>query len=517
MISKSAQQSLAEVGDTAGWPAAATSALRGETVDEATPVRVIVVRGGPYVVSGPVRIADHLGCPVEHDRVTALCRCGESATKPDCDAACVRTGFDDTKSPDRVPDRRDTYVGHQVTVYDNRGICQHSGLCTDRLSTVFHTESDSTTAEAGASAFVTPSGGRMDEIIRAVRDCPSGALSFGVDGDEARGQVDWGGQRAPSILITKDGPYRLTGGVEIVDGTGEPLPRAQGASAEHAALCRCGHSQNKPFCSGMHYYVDFRDPAPDSEAMPTVSEWAGGFPAFERMTRLFYEKHVPADDLLGPLFATMSADHPQRVAAWLTEVFGGPTSYSDSYGGYRRMLSEHIGKCLTEQQRARWVTLLMRAAAEAGLPNDAEFRSAFGSYIEWGSRLAWENSQAGAEPPRHMPMPSWGWHTAAGPPGGRISALSTSEPDVRKQVEQQVVLPTAGQPVGFDSHIKTLFRERDRRSMLFSFDLWKHADVATHAAAILARLRDGTMPCDGPWPDDYVAVFARWVDEGAAP
>jgi len=42
------------------------------------------------------------------------------------------------------------------------------------------------------------------------------------------------------------------------------------------------------------------------------------------MTRLFYEKYVPADPLLAPLFADMSADHPQRVAKWLGEVFCGP-------------------------------------------------------------------------------------------------------------------------------------------------------------------------------------------------
>ena len=48
------------------------------------------------------------------------------------------------------------------------------------------------------------------------------------------------------------------------------------------------------------------------------------------MTRLFYEKYVPADPLLSPLFAQMAPDHPERVAAWLGEVFGGPSRYSDT-------------------------------------------------------------------------------------------------------------------------------------------------------------------------------------------
>ena len=52
--------------------------------------------------------------------------------------------------------------------------------------------------------------------------------------------------------------------------------------------------------------------------------------------------------------------------------------------------------------------------------------------------------------------------------------------------------------------------------MRFAFDLWSHEDVAGHAGAILDRLRAGTMPCDGAWPEDRVAVFERWIDSGKA-
>jgi len=175
----------------------------------------------------------------------------------------------------------------------------------------------------------------------------------------------------------------------------------------------------------MHWYVNFHDPVADPDHEPTVFEWAGGLPALTRLTRLFYEKYVPQDPLIGPLFANMSPDHPERVAAWLGEVFGGPKNYTQAYGGYTRMLTQHLGKGLTEEQRARWASLLYQAANEAGLPNDPEFRSAFTSYIEWGSRVAVENSQPGSHPPQNMPVPRWDWGTA-GPPGSRVSALSPS-------------------------------------------------------------------------------------------
>jgi truncated hemoglobin YjbI len=261
----------------------------------------------------------------------------------------------------------------------------------------------------------------------------------------------------------------------------------------------------------MHWNVRFKDPVQASDDEPTIFEWAGGLPAFTRMTRLFYEKHVPQDPLLAPLFATMSADHPQRVAKWLAEVFCGPKNYSAEFGGYTRMLSQHVGKGLTEEQRTRWVTLLLQSAREAGLPNDAEFRSAFGAYIEWGSRLAVENSQTAARPAQHMPMPHWDWHTAAGPPGSRLSALASPAPE-----EQALVLPGEHEPLSFESHIKPLFRPVDQKSMSLAFDLWSYDDVSSHAGPILARLDAGTMPCDGPWPAEKVDVFRRWVETGRA-
>lgn len=69
-------------------------------------------------------------------------------------------------------------------------------------------------------------------------------------------------------------------------------------------------------------------------------------------------------------------------------------------------------------------------------------------------------------------------------------------------------------PLHFEENIKPLFRERDRDSMRFAFDLWSLDDVSTHADAILERLEAGTMPCDGAWPAERVADFRRWIDAG---
>src|SRR5262249_32357494 len=259
--------------------------------------------------------------------------------------------------------------------------------------------------------FVAPSGGRMDEIIRAVRDCPSGALSYAIDGQEQRRHVDWDDQRPPNIEVTKDGPYRITGGVPLAEVADRRLPRNHGAPHGHYALCRCGHSKNKPFCSGMHWYVDFRDPVPDPNREPTLFEWCGGLPALTRMTRLFYERYAPEDPLLARIFADMTPDHPQRVAERLAGAFSGPKISSQGPGGSTR-IDQYLDNQVTEEQRARWVTLLLQSADDAGLPRDPEFRSAFTALLEWSSRIAVQNAQPRTQPPEQTAVPKWNWGAA---------------------------------------------------------------------------------------------------------
>jgi hypothetical protein len=78
------------------------------------------------------------------------------------------------------------------------------------------------------------------------------------------------------------------------------------------------------------------------------------------------------------------------------------------------------------------------------------------------------------------------------------------------------VTPDADDPVSFETHIKPLFRERDRGSMRSHFDLWSHDDVSQHADAILDVLQTGSMPCDGAWPQAQVDLFQRWSEGGKA-
>jgi hemoglobin len=150
----------------------------------------------------------------------------------------------------------------------------------------------------------------------------------------------------------------------------------------------------------------------DADGTPTLVEWAGGPPAIARLINAFYDR-VERDDLLSPFFpGGVGREHRRHVSDWWTEVFGGPSEYTDRLGGYERMLAHHRGLAITPEQRLRFATTMSQAADDAQLPDDPEFRAALVSYLEWGTRLAMGNSQPNASPAEHAPVPRWGWGVA---------------------------------------------------------------------------------------------------------
>ena len=149
-------------------------------------------------------------------------------------------------------------------------------------------------------------------------------------------------------------------------------------------------------------------------AAPALYDWMGGDARLRGLIEEFYRR-VARDPLIGPVFAAMDAQHARKVADFIAQVFGGPDRYTANGGSHAGMISRHMGRLLTQSQRARWVALLVETADDSGVPDDPEFRAAFVGYLEWGSRLAVMNSADGVPAPAaDLPMPVWNW----GPPGG---------------------------------------------------------------------------------------------------
>jgi CDGSH-type Zn-finger protein len=224
--------------------------------DQQTQIKITA--NGPYQVSGGVPLTERYparsayGEPLEWDPVGAdlperpvrqnyaLCRCGNSANKPYCDGTHARIGFEGALTADRRPtaDRRRTFVGEDVVMTDDPTLCIHIGFCTTRLSSVWKMIERTGDPEVKA------------RLRTMVKHCPSGRLVVAPGEDAPAEELEF----TPSVAIIPNGPLWVRGGI--------PVAAPDGFTYEvrnRVTLCRCGHSQNKPFCDGTHAEVGFRD------------------------------------------------------------------------------------------------------------------------------------------------------------------------------------------------------------------------------------------------------------------
>ena len=133
------------------------------------------------------------------------------------------------------------YEGDEITVSYDKKRCIHSAECVKNLRSVFNPEK---------KPWIQPEHSSADEIKEVIHRCPTGALKYsGTDSEEKP-------SRSNTITIEPDGPVYLRGDIEIQDAEGETL-----LEDTRVAVCRCGASENKPFCDNTHEDIEFKAPA----------------------------------------------------------------------------------------------------------------------------------------------------------------------------------------------------------------------------------------------------------------
>ena len=140
---------------------------------------------------------------------------------------------------------------------------------------------------------------------------------------------------------------------------------------------------------------------PSLTGMPTETlfEHAGGMEGLHRLEDHFYSR-VLADPLLQPLFGEGKADHVDHLTWFTAESFGGPDRFSRELG-FGHLIDVHRKLKITEPQRQRFVELYMAALDEVGLPDDEAFRDAVRSHVEFGTKVAMQNSNATTDDELH--------------------------------------------------------------------------------------------------------------------
>jgi len=124
---------------------------------------------------------------------------------------------------------------------------------------------------------------------------------------------------------------------------------------------------------------------------------------------VFYDS-VLADPLLQPLFGAGRPQHVEHLTMFTAESFGGRDRFSRELG-FAHLIHVHRGLRITEPQRTRFVELYLAALDDAGMPDDPEFREAVREHLDFGSRVAMQNSNAETDEQSHplREVPRWSW------------------------------------------------------------------------------------------------------------
>ncbi len=132
-----------------------------------------------------------------------------------------------------------TYEGDGVRVDWEPALCIHVAACINALPQSFN---------PNARPWVQLEGVTAEQVGRAVEACPTGALTYSPRLEEFIPD-----ECAAQVQPRRDGPLFLRGELEIVDLDGNVVRQATAL-----ALCRCGHSQNKPYCDLSHRAAGFK-------------------------------------------------------------------------------------------------------------------------------------------------------------------------------------------------------------------------------------------------------------------
>lgn len=213
--------------------------------------KIVVSRNGPYLVTGSVPLSVEVitndrngyahhwrkGATYPMKERYGLCRCGKSGTRPFCDGKHEKD-FDGTEVADRVPyrEKADRIEGPELTLTDCLPLCSSAKFC-DRAGGIWDLTRESDIPAAKQTA------------ITEAANCPSGRL---VVWDTTTG-VAIEPEFVPSIGLIEypkkgqNGPIWVRGGIPVVSEDGTPYE-----IRNRLTLCRCGRSENKPFCDSSH-------------------------------------------------------------------------------------------------------------------------------------------------------------------------------------------------------------------------------------------------------------------------
>ena len=197
------------------------------------------VENGPLIVECKEAVIEKEGVKIEVENPAYLCRCGNSKNKPFCDGTHQETGF--LSKRDISKEIIQIYEGKDIRVNFNRSICAGAAACVRTLPSVFKTDN--------STDWIHPDNDKNEMIIKTIKACPSGALSYALNGETHIDKRD-----GVKVSVIKNGPYRVEGNISLENDL-----KPMSFSETKYMLCRCGHSKNKPYCDYSHAQNGWKD------------------------------------------------------------------------------------------------------------------------------------------------------------------------------------------------------------------------------------------------------------------
>lgn len=133
------------------------------------------------------------------------------------------------------------YANDEITILWEPAKCIHAAKCVNELPKVYNPK---------AKPWIKIKNASTVELKSQINKCPSGALSY-KDNTSTSTEINL---FETKIEILENGPLLIYGTLKILDKNGEVEKKN-----ETTAFCRCGASQNKPYCDGKHIKINFSD------------------------------------------------------------------------------------------------------------------------------------------------------------------------------------------------------------------------------------------------------------------
>ncbi|HEX7295856.1 MAG TPA: group II truncated hemoglobin [Pyrinomonadaceae bacterium] len=144
--------------------------------------------------------------------------------------------------------------------------------------------------------------------------------------------------------------------------------------------------------------------------METLYETVGGFDGVRRLAHAWHTR-VLADEVVSHAFSHgFHPEHTERLAAYWAEALGGPTTYSEQFGGETSVVRIHSGNGSHEDMDQRAIACFDQALSDVGLDRDERLRQALHDYFAWATTVTMNRYQESADHvPDGLQIPKWSW------------------------------------------------------------------------------------------------------------